>query len=125
MESKILILTIKRFFQVSGEPMPETKWFLGKREVKSGGDTKVQHSDYNTKITCKAARRGDSGRYAITAENVNGKDVAEVEVIVLDVPSPPGGPLKVIFIVHNNKEKLQNICQTKFKYIFKIFSTSC
>lgn len=75
--------------------MPETKWFLAKREVKSSGDTKVQHSDYNTKINCKAATRADSGRYTITAENTNGKDVAEVEVIVLSVPSPPGGPLKV------------------------------
>ncbi|VVC89475.1 unnamed protein product [Leptidea sinapis] len=81
--------------KVSGEPMPETKWFLSKREVKTSGDTKVQHGDYNTKITCKSARRGDSGRYTITAENCNGKDVAEVEVVVLDVPSPPGGPLKV------------------------------
>lgn len=76
--------------------MPETKWFLAKKEVKSAGDVKVQHSDYNTKLNCKTSRRADSGRYTITAENVNGKDVAEVEVIVLDVPSPPGGPLKVL-----------------------------
>lgn len=76
--------------------MPETKWFLGKKEVKSAGETKVQHSDYNTKLNCKTATRADSGRYTITAENCNGKDVAEVEVIVLSVPSPPGGPLKVI-----------------------------
>lgn len=75
--------------------MPETKWYLAKKEVKSGGDMKVQHSDYNTKLNCKSATRGDSGRYTITAENVNGKDVAEVEVIVLSVPTPPGGPLKV------------------------------
>ncbi|KAM3957310.1 projectin protein bent isoform 8-T9 [Aphomia sociella] len=81
--------------KVSGEPMPETKWFLAKKEVKSSGDMKVQHSDYNTKLNCKAATRSDSGRYTITAENSNGKDVAEVEVIVLSVPSPPGGPLKV------------------------------
>ncbi|KAI5639981.1 immunoglobulin i-set domain-containing protein [Phthorimaea operculella] len=81
--------------KVTGEPMPETKWFLGKKEVKSGGDMKVQHSDYFTKLACKAATRADSGRYTITAENPNGKDVAEVEVIVLSVPSPPGGPLKV------------------------------
>jgi hypothetical protein len=77
--------------------MPETKWYLAKKEVKSGGDMKVQHSDYNTKMNCKAATRADSGRYTITAENSNGKDVAEVEVIVLSVPSPPGGPLKVYY----------------------------
>ncbi|CAH2099215.1 unnamed protein product [Euphydryas editha] len=91
--------------KVTGEPMPETKWYLGKREVKSGGEMKVQHSDYNTKIQCKAATRADSGRYTITAENCNGKDVAEVEVIVLSVPSPPGGPLKVSD-VHANGAKL-------------------
>lgn len=81
--------------KVSGEPMPVTKWLLKNKEIKSNGNTKVQHSDYNTKLNVRNATRADSGMYTITAENVNGKDIADVQVTVLDVPSPPGGPLKV------------------------------
>lgn len=81
--------------KVTGEPMPTTKWLLKGKEIKSSANIKVQHSDYNTKISVRNATRADSGTYNVTAENVNGKDIADVEVTVLDVPSPPGGPLKV------------------------------
>ncbi|ERL85176.1 hypothetical protein D910_02598 [Dendroctonus ponderosae] len=91
--------------KVSGEPMPTTKWLQKGKEIKSGPNCKVQHGDYNTKINVKNATRADSGTYTVTAENANGKDIAEVEVIVLDVPSPPGGPLKVSD-VHANGCKL-------------------
>lgn len=91
--------------KVTGEPMPTTKWLHKGKEVKSGPNCKVQHADYNTKISIKNATRDDTGTYTVTAENPNGKDIAEVEVIVLDVPSPPGGPLKVSD-VHANGCKL-------------------
>lgn len=91
--------------KVTGEPMPETKWLMSNKEIKSSGDVKVTHTDYNTKIYVKNATRSDAGTYTVTAENVNGKDIAEVKVIVLDVPSPPTGPLKVSD-VHANGAKL-------------------
>ncbi|GLH11531.1 Titin, partial [Gryllus bimaculatus] len=81
--------------KVSGEPPPTTKWQLRGKEIKSSDRIKVQHADYNTKLNVRMATRAESGKYTITAENINGKDVAEVDVIVLDKPSPPGGPLKV------------------------------
>jgi predicted phage tail protein len=81
--------------KVTGEPAPQTKWLLGKREMKSGDGIKVTHVDYNTKINVRCATREESGTYTITAENESGKDSAEVTVIVLDKPSPPNGPLKV------------------------------
>ncbi|CAH1103156.1 unnamed protein product [Psylliodes chrysocephalus] len=91
--------------KVSGEPMPTTKWLIKNKELKTGEKMKVQHGEYNTKINIKNASRAESGTYTVTAENANGKDIAEVEVIVLDVPSPPGGPLKVSD-VHANGAKL-------------------
>lgn len=81
--------------KVTGEPAPATKWMLKGREVKTAERIKVTHVEYNTKINVRMATRADSGKYTITAENINGKDTADVEVIVLDKPSPPGGPLKV------------------------------
>jgi predicted phage tail protein len=81
--------------KVSGEPMPDTRWLLRAKEVRSSDNVKVTHSDYNTKLSVRGATRADSGTFIVTAENINGKDIAEVEVIVLDKPSPPEGPLKV------------------------------
>lgn len=81
--------------KVSGEPAPTTRWILNKREIKPSDSVKVTHVDYNTKLLVRNASRGDSGVYTITAENINGSDTADVKVIVLDKPSPPGGPLKI------------------------------
>lgn len=80
--------------KVSGEPEPVTSWKLKGKELKSGDGVKVQHESYNTKLGVKMASRGDSGTYTIAATNVNGTDIADVEVIVLDRPEPPNG-LKV------------------------------
>lgn len=69
--------------KVSGEPMPTTAWMLGSRELTSQDRLKIVHGDYKTKISVRMARRKDSGKYKITAENINGKDIAEVKVNVL------------------------------------------
>ncbi len=73
--------------KVTGEPPPDVKWTLKGKEVKSGDGVKVVKEDYNTKLSVKSATRADSGTYTITASNVNGTDIADVEVIVLDRPS--------------------------------------
>lgn len=79
---------------VTGEPVPTTKWALRGKEVKPSDRVKITAVDYNTKINVRMATRADFGTYTITAENSNGKDSADVEVIVIDKPGAPGGPLK-------------------------------
>ncbi|KAL1129846.1 hypothetical protein AAG570_012790 [Ranatra chinensis] len=81
--------------KVSGEPMPTTAWLHGSREMTTMDRIKVVHYDYGAKISVRMATRQDTGKYKITAENINGKDIAEVKVTVLDKPAPPNGPLKV------------------------------
>lgn len=63
--------------------MPVTKWFTGIKELRGSDHIKVQHLDYNTKLGVRMAQRADAGYYTVTAENVNGKDSVEVEVIIL------------------------------------------
>ncbi|XP_061506912.1 twitchin isoform X9 [Anopheles gambiae] len=87
--------------KVSGEPVPTTRWSISKREVKPTDRYKLQNYDYSTKLTIRSATREESGTYQLDAENENGKDTATVQVTVLDVPSPPGGPLKVVEITAN------------------------
>ena len=43
----------------------------------------IVNVDYNTKFTLKDSLRKNSGIYKIVAENVHGKDEAEVEIVVL------------------------------------------
>ncbi|XP_050067771.1 twitchin isoform X12 [Anopheles maculipalpis] len=87
--------------KVSGEPVPTTRWSISKREIKPTDRYKLQNYDYSTKLTIRSATREESGTYQLEAENENGKDTATVQVTVLDVPSPPGGPLKVVEITAN------------------------
>lgn len=80
---------------VTGEPAPETEWRLRDSKVNSGGSVKVTHQPYNTKIQVRNSTRANSGIYTVRAVNKHGDDEAEVEVVVLDRPCPPGGPLRV------------------------------
>lgn len=69
--------------KVTGEPMPTTTWVFGSKDVTSRGPIKVTHYDYGTKISVRSTTRADSGKWKVTAENINGKDIAEVKVTVL------------------------------------------
>ena len=80
---------------VQGEPAPETEWRLKDQPVRTSGNVKVQHEPYNTKLVVRQATRAQSGIYTVKATNKYGEDQAEVEVIVLDRPAPPGGPLRI------------------------------
>ncbi|VDK40424.1 unnamed protein product, partial [Cylicostephanus goldi] len=81
---------------VEGEPTPKIEWFLNGQPIQSIGKTKIDNSnDNNTKLDTKDAARADSGKYKIVATNENGRDEAEVDVNVLDIPGTPEGPLAV------------------------------
>lgn len=78
---------------IKGEPPPKVTWSLEDRELRSGGRLKIDNPDYATHFHMRNSDRSDSGLYKIHAENVNGEDNATVEVIVMDKPGPPEGPL--------------------------------
>ncbi|EYC13263.1 hypothetical protein Y032_0044g1070 [Ancylostoma ceylanicum] len=81
---------------VEGEPTPKIEWFLNGEPIQSLGKTKIDNSnDNNTKLDTKDAVRADTGKYKIVATNENGRDEAEVNVNVLDIPGTPEGPLSV------------------------------
>uniref|UniRef100_A0A1I7S352 non-specific serine/threonine protein kinase n=1 Tax=Bursaphelenchus xylophilus TaxID=6326 RepID=A0A1I7S352_BURXY len=75
---------------VEGEPAPKIQWFINDVLLSTADRVKVDNSlDNNTKLKIRAAERGDSGVYKIVATNDHGKDVAEVNVVILDVPGQP------------------------------------
>lgn len=92
--------------KVTGEPAPTTKWTLNRSEVKTGERTKVIHSDYNTKLSVRMATRSDTGKYTVSAENVNGQDSADVMVTVI-------GESSVFIDLHKERFTTENIDHLK------------
>lgn len=87
--------TVKFDVDVKGEPAPTLTWSFKDKEITASGQARLDNEDYNTKLTLLDTSRKESGIYKLRAENINGVDEAEVEVIILDKPSKPEGPLEV------------------------------
>ncbi|KAG8335958.1 myosin light chain kinase activity protein [Homalodisca vitripennis] len=87
---------------VIGEPPPIKDWSLKGNMVLNSDRIKVINEDYNTKLRVVDAKRSDAGTYTLVAKNINGKDTATVNISVLDVPSPPEGPLTPFNITKNS-----------------------
>ncbi|KRF85408.1 twitchin isoform X27 [Drosophila virilis] len=87
--------TVKFDVDVKGEPAPTLTWSFKEKEVTPSGQLRLDNDDYNTKLVLLDTTRKDTGVYKLKAENINGVDEAEVEVIILDKPAKPEGPLEV------------------------------
>lgn len=78
---------------VIGQPPPSKEWKHQDDVLFSNDRLKIINEDHKTTLRITDAKRSDSGSYTLTAKNVNGRDEATVKVTVLDVPTPPEGPL--------------------------------
>lgn len=88
---------VKYDIKYGGEPEPTVQWFLDKTEIKPDLEERITIDRYerNTIITVRRCVRGDSGKYRLVLTNSSGTCEGSAEVIVLDKPKPPKGPLKV------------------------------
>lgn len=86
---------VKYDVDVKGEPPPTITWSFAHKPLENGPNTKIENEDYNTKLTLSNTTRKNTGTYTIRAENESGFDEAPVEVIILDKPGKPEGPLEV------------------------------
>ncbi|XP_065220483.1 twitchin isoform X27 [Planococcus citri] len=87
--------SVKFDVDVKGEPAPTLTWLLAGAELQPGLRIKLDNQEYNTKLTITDTTRKNKGTYTLRAENVNGFDEATVDVVILDKPGPPEGPLEV------------------------------
>lgn len=67
---------------IAGEPVPTVTWGFKDEKIKNERII-IEDEDYHTTFILKKAKRSDSGIYKITAKNVNGTDVAELEIVVI------------------------------------------
>ena len=78
-----------------GEPVPAKAFFYGRIEIKPCGSVDVAEKEHSIKVTMLGARRDDTGVYTLRVENEHGSDSADVDVVVMDLPGKPHGPLKI------------------------------
>lgn len=87
----------------------QVKWEKDGKEIKSDGNRiTIEKTKGNTILTIKDCVRTDSGKYKLILTNGSGKIESAAEVIVLDKPSAPKGPLEVFDVRENG-------CKIKWK----------
>lgn len=80
-----------------GEPEPNVKWLKDGKEIVADDDRiTIEKHERNTIITVKRGVRSDSGKYALELSNGSGTIQSQCDVIVLDKPTPPLGPLEPV-----------------------------
>ena len=86
---------MKMDVKVSGEPPATKKWFIGTDSLENRSDIVIELEDYRTKISVTNIQRVHGGHYTLKAENSSGSDEASIEIMVLDKPTKPEGPLTI------------------------------
>lgn len=86
---------VKLEVDVEGEPPPTVTWEFASKPLTTSANVKIDNEDYLTKIHLTDTERSMTGKYYIKAVNDSGQDQADVEIIILDKPGKPEGPLEV------------------------------
>lgn len=87
---------IKYDIKYQGEPEPDVKWFLGDKELVQDKEERLTIDKYekNTVLTVRKTTRADSGKYKLVLSNSSGTVESAADVVVLDKPTRPLGPLE-------------------------------
>lgn len=87
---------IKYDIKYGGEPEPEVKWMKEIKEITEDAEQRITIDKYerNTVLTVRKSARADSGKYKLVLTNSSGTIESVADVVVLDRPTPPVGPLK-------------------------------
>lgn len=87
---------IKWDIEFGGEPPPEVKWDMNAKELENGGGggkISIESTLKTTLLAIKQTVRADSGMYRLTLTNSSGTVTSVGDVVVLDKPTAPEGPL--------------------------------
>lgn len=76
-----------------GEPQPAVFWFNDDKELQADVRTTITAINNHSVLHSVNTVRGDSGQYKIRVKNDSGQDEGTFQVVVLDTPGAPEGPL--------------------------------
>ncbi|XP_051804266.1 immunoglobulin-like and fibronectin type III domain-containing protein 1 [Acanthochromis polyacanthus] len=80
---------------IGREPL-KVQWYLEGEELSDESTIKLEHSDGCTNLLLMKLQRKDSGEVKIKLKNEFGTVEAFSQLIVLDKPTPPMGPLEIV-----------------------------
>lgn len=87
---------------MTGRPMPKVTLSKDNVMLKSTMRFNSEVTPDSIKITLRESIAGDSGRYDITASNSSGTTKSFVNIVVLDRPSAPVGPVELYDVTEDS-----------------------
>lgn len=86
-----------------GEPQPTVTWKVNNdKQLETNDRTTITSIGYHTIIHTVNCKRSDSGTYHLNLKNNSGEDNGQFQVIILDRPGPPTGPIEYEEITANS-----------------------
>uniref|UniRef100_A0A8C4DU97 Immunoglobulin like and fibronectin type III domain containing 1, tandem duplicate 1 n=1 Tax=Dicentrarchus labrax TaxID=13489 RepID=A0A8C4DU97_DICLA len=79
-----------------GRDPVKIQWYLDGEELSDTSHIKVEHSEGYTSLLLTKLQRKDSGEIKIKLKNEFGTIEAFSQIVVLDKPTPPMGPLEIV-----------------------------
>ncbi|CAF4189098.1 unnamed protein product [Rotaria sp. Silwood2] len=79
---------------INGSPTPTITWTKDSESVQVTRDTQLESDDVHAKLHKPSSKRTDTGKYKVQLKNDSGEDECDIDVIVLDKPGIPEGPLE-------------------------------
>ncbi|KAK7878207.1 hypothetical protein WMY93_031159 [Mugilogobius chulae] len=86
---------IKIEIPVVGQPAPKIEWRKDDQTVKETSRLMIVNKPTMTLLHIRHAAREHAGKYSIEVSNTAGKHVGEINLVVLEKPDPPVGPVKI------------------------------
>ena len=80
---------------VHGKPLPSIYWMKGEQELGNTIHREIKNTLTKAYISVKEAKLSDGGQYTLLLRNPGGEKAVQINVIVLDKPGEPQGPLVV------------------------------
>lgn len=87
---------------VHGKPLPSIHWLKGEQELGNTIHREIKNTPTKAYISVKESKLSDGGQYTLLLKNPGGEKATQVNVVVLDKPGEPQGPLIVTGIAKDH-----------------------
>ena len=87
--------TLKINADFAGRPAPVISWTKDGKDIELRARIQVVSTDTSTSVIVKDCIRRDSGKYALTLQNIAGKVTMPINCVIIDKPGPSAGPLQI------------------------------
>ena len=80
---------------IKGKPRPHAVWIKEDEDLTEDSRSTVTTTRLSSELKLKKVTRWDSGNYRLTVSNASGEASATIQVLVIDSPDKPEGPVEI------------------------------